>query len=69
MHENPKVATTGCVLKKEENTKKINTLTPRYTFSVKYCVYASLTKKEVKMAGYWCRTVLCFYGSRRSQDQ
>ena len=43
--------------------------TPRCTLSVKYCAFVPTTKKEVKMAGYWCRSFLCFYGPRRRQDQ
>ena len=54
---------------KRRKYKKINTLTARCTFSVKYCVYVSTSKKEVKMAGYWCQSFLSFYGPRRSQDQ
>lgn len=70
MLENPKVAIMLLVVcSKKKKIQKINTLTPRCTFSVKYCVHVSMTKKEVKMAGYWCRSFLYFYGPRQSQDQ
>ena len=37
------------------------------SFQILIYMYALLTKREVKMAGYWPRSFLRFYGPRRSR--
>ena len=42
-------------------------MTENYEFALLDNIYALLTKREVKKAGYWPSSFLRFYGPRRSR--